>query len=96
MAYRLGVDVGGSFTDFAVLDDRTGKLFTLKVFSRPDPPGEEVLRALDTLKQRDGIDVMTMTIERLRKMTPEQRANLHENARKQLMRLSDPTYLRMQ
>lgn len=27
---------------------------------------------------------MTMTIERLRKMTPEQRANLHENARKQL------------
>lgn len=61
---------------------------------------------------------MTITIERLRKMTPEQRANLHENARKRLdnggqeiieliassglplssggMRLSDPTYLKMQ
>ncbi|MGO6791403.1 hypothetical protein [Rhizobium ruizarguesonis] len=27
---------------------------------------------------------MTMTIERLQKMTPEQRANLHENARKRI------------
>ncbi len=39
MAYRVGVDVGGSFTDFAVLDDATGEISTLKVFSRPDAPG---------------------------------------------------------
>lgn len=56
MAYRVGVDVGGSFTDFAVLDDETGQLSTLKVFSRPDAPGEEIILALDTLKSRDGID----------------------------------------
>nr|WP_245285052.1 hydantoinase/oxoprolinase N-terminal domain-containing protein [Agrobacterium tumefaciens] len=50
MGYRIGVDVGGSFTDFAVFDDGTGALSTLKVFSRPDAPGEEILLALDTLK----------------------------------------------
>lgn len=56
MGYRVGVDVGGSFTDFAVLNDETGALSTLKVFSRPDAPGEEIMLALDTLKARDGID----------------------------------------
>ncbi|WP_431324072.1 hydantoinase/oxoprolinase family protein [Rhizobium sp. YTU87027] len=56
MAYRVGVDVGGSFTDFAVLEEETGKLSTLKVFSRPDAPGEEILLALDRLKARDGIE----------------------------------------
>ncbi len=56
MTYRIGVDVGGSFTDFAVLNEDTGRLSTLKVFSRPDAPGEEILLALDTLKARDGMD----------------------------------------
>jgi N-methylhydantoinase A len=55
MTYRIGVDVGGSFTDFAVFDTMTGKLATLKVFSRPDAPGEEILSALDILSRRDGI-----------------------------------------
>lgn len=56
MSYRVGVDVGGSFTDFAVLNEETGALSTLKVFSRPDAPGEEILLALDRLKARDGVD----------------------------------------
>lgn len=55
MAYRVGVDVGGSFTDFAVINEVTGDIATLKVFSRPDAPGEEIMLALDTLKARDGI-----------------------------------------
>lgn len=56
MTYRVGVDVGGSFTDFAVINDVTGDISTLKVFSRPDAPGEEIMLALDTLNGRDGID----------------------------------------
>ncbi len=55
MGYRVGVDVGGSFTDFAVLDEANGKISTLKVFSRPDAPGEEILAGLKTLRERDGI-----------------------------------------
>ncbi|TKC79098.1 hydantoinase/oxoprolinase family protein [Trinickia terrae] len=56
MGMRIGVDIGGSFADFAVLDDRTGELKTLKVFSRPDSPGAEVLRGMEGLAERYGID----------------------------------------
>lgn len=56
MGLRIGVDIGGSFADFAVLDDASGELKTLKVFSRPDSPGSEVLRGMEQLRERDGID----------------------------------------
>ncbi|AOJ72467.1 MULTISPECIES: hydantoinase/oxoprolinase family protein [Burkholderia] len=55
MGIRIGVDIGGSFADFAVLDDATGELKTLKVFSRPDSPGSEVLRGMEALGERYGI-----------------------------------------
>ncbi|CAM5519016.1 hydantoinase/oxoprolinase family protein [Frigidibacter albus] len=54
MGYRIGVDVGGSFTDFAVLDD-SGALTTLKVFSRPDAPGAEITAGLGRLAADHGI-----------------------------------------
>lgn len=56
MRYRVGVDIGGSFTDFAVLDQQTHQIHTLKVLSRPDRPGSEILTGLQQLHQRDGID----------------------------------------
>ncbi|WP_042301279.1 hydantoinase/oxoprolinase family protein [Paraburkholderia kururiensis] len=56
MATRIGVDIGGSFADFAVLDDETGELKTLKVFSRPESPGTEVLRGMEGLAERYGVD----------------------------------------
>ncbi|AFL51572.1 N-methylhydantoinase A [Sinorhizobium fredii] len=56
MSYRIGVDVGGSFTDFAVFDETNGRLATLKVFSRPDEPGAEITAGLTKLKARDGLD----------------------------------------
>ncbi|MEI6000005.1 hydantoinase/oxoprolinase family protein [Paraburkholderia bengalensis] len=61
MGLRIGVDIGGSFADFAVLDDATGELKTLKVFSRPDSPGSEVLRGMEALRVRDGIDPTDVT-----------------------------------
>ncbi|MFH8134921.1 hydantoinase/oxoprolinase family protein [Pantoea osteomyelitidis] len=56
MRYRVGVDIGGSFTDFAVLDRQTHQIHTLKVLSRPDQPGSEILTGLQQLRQRDAID----------------------------------------
>ncbi|OCJ66320.1 hydantoinase [Agrobacterium tumefaciens] len=61
MTYRVGVDVGGSFTDFAVINEGTGDISTLKVFSRPDAPGKEIMLALNTLKTRDNIDPMQIS-----------------------------------
>ena len=55
MTYRVGVDIGGSFTDFAFLDEDTGTLRSLKVFSRPDEPGAEVTRGLARAAELYGI-----------------------------------------
>lgn len=56
MTLRIGVDIGGSYTDFVVLDDETKALQTLKVFSRPDAPGTEVIAGVAGLVERYGID----------------------------------------
>ena len=56
MSLRIGVDIGGSFADFAVLDESTRTIQTLKVFSRPDAPGSEVLAGIEQLKARHGLD----------------------------------------
>jgi N-methylhydantoinase A len=55
MTLRIGVDIGGSFADFAVLDSETGSVRSLKVFSRPDSPGTEVLQGMELLATRYGI-----------------------------------------
>ncbi len=55
MAYRVGVDIGGSFTDFALFDEETKSLKSLKVFSRPDEPGSEILNGIKAAELRYGI-----------------------------------------
>ena len=55
MSYRVGVDIGGSFTDFAIFDEATRGLQSLKVFSRPDEPGAEVIEGIRLLEERYGI-----------------------------------------
>ena len=55
MGFRVGVDIGGSFTDFAVLDEKDNSVRTLKVLSRPDKPGAEVTQGLSILARRDGV-----------------------------------------
>ncbi|MFD2238177.1 hydantoinase/oxoprolinase family protein [Aureimonas populi] len=55
MSFRVGVDIGGSFTDFALFDEASRTLRTLKVFSRPDEPGAEVLAGLALAGERYGI-----------------------------------------
>ncbi|MEQ9333924.1 hydantoinase/oxoprolinase family protein [Thalassobaculum sp.] len=55
MGYRIGVDIGGTFTDFCVFDERTRELQTLKVLSTPDRPGAEMLDGLAELQRRYGV-----------------------------------------
>ena len=55
MGYRIGVDIGGTFTDFCVFDEQTRELQTLKVLSTPDRPGAEVVTGLAELEKRHGI-----------------------------------------
>ena len=61
MGFRVGVDIGGSFTDFAVFDEQTRAVSSLKVFSRPDEPGAEVLEGIRLLGERHGIPANAIT-----------------------------------
>lgn len=51
--YRVGVDVGGTFTDLVMLDRETGETRTVKTPSTPAKPSEGILNALGLL----GIDM---------------------------------------
>lgn len=55
MGYKVGVDIGGSFTDFAVFDESSKTIKSMKVFSRPDDPGAEVLAGIKALEERYAI-----------------------------------------
>jgi N-methylhydantoinase A len=48
--YRLGCDIGGTFTDFVLLNDQTGEIMTGKCLTTPVDPSdavEEGIRALE-------------------------------------------------
>lgn len=43
MAHRLGIDIGGTFTDFALVDDETGQTAVHKQLTTPQDPSQAVL-----------------------------------------------------
>lgn len=47
--FRVTVDTGGTFSDFVVFDEQTGRYRILKVPSTPDDPARAVLDGLDRL-----------------------------------------------
>src|SRR3954452_11814836 len=42
-SYRLGVDVGGTFTDLLLIDETSGQLYSAKVPSTPEDSSKGVL-----------------------------------------------------
>ena len=52
MPYRLGVDVGGTFTDLLMIDEDTGETWRAKTPSTPADPSIGVLAGLDKVYQR--------------------------------------------
>jgi N-methylhydantoinase A len=56
MSYRLGVDVGGTFTDLLLINEETGKTFTAKVPSTPEDSSIGVLNGVARICDESGID----------------------------------------
>lgn len=54
--YRIGVDVGGTFTDFTLLDEQAGRLLYHKTPSTPGDPSEAVEIGLSELIEKQKID----------------------------------------
>ncbi len=55
--YRLGVDIGGTFTDFALYDERGGRLAIHKQLTTPDDPSRAVLEGTRTLLVREDVSM---------------------------------------
>jgi len=55
MAWRIGVDIGGTFTDVAMVDETTGRIGVAKVPTTSADLAHGVLRALETAMSRYGL-----------------------------------------
>ncbi|BCP52164.1 hydantoinase [Kaistia sp. 32K] len=55
LRYRLGVDIGGTFTDVLVMEEESGRLVALKVPSNRKNPEDAILAGLGQLDERHDI-----------------------------------------
>jgi N-methylhydantoinase A len=51
ITYRLGCDIGGTFTDFVLVNDQTGQFYTTKCLTTPADPSDAVERGIGELNQ---------------------------------------------
>lgn len=56
MTYRLGVDVGGTFTDLFLVNEKSGQVFTAKVPSTPADQSIGVLNGIERVCRTAGIE----------------------------------------
>ncbi len=56
MSYRLGVDVGGTFTDLLLINEESGDTFTAKVPSTPEDSSIGVLNGIARICEESGVD----------------------------------------
>ena len=52
----IGVDVGGTFTDFHAMNISDGRVFLHKTPSTPNDPSLAIMTGLDALLEKSGID----------------------------------------
>jgi N-methylhydantoinase A len=56
VSYRLGIDVGGTFTDLLLVDEKSGRTWSAKVPSTPKDQSVGVLKGLDRICKLAGIE----------------------------------------
>jgi N-methylhydantoinase A len=54
-SYKIGVDVGGTFTDVSLLSERDGVFVVHKVPSTPEDPSEAIMRGISEILQMRGV-----------------------------------------
>ncbi len=56
MSFRLGVDVGGTFTDLLLINEESGDTYTAKVPSTPEDSSIGVLNGIARICEESGVD----------------------------------------
>ena len=56
MAYRLGVDIGGTFTDATLIDEDGGSVFCAKVPSTPAAPADGFMSAVERILETNRVE----------------------------------------
>ncbi len=62
MAWRIGVDIGGTFTDVAIVDDESGRIGVAKSLTTPRDLADGVLNALGSAMRTYGIAATDVTL----------------------------------
>lgn len=62
MTYRIGIDIGGTFTDFALFDDERHDVITHKSLTTPAKPEEAVLEGVLAVAVKAGIAVADISM----------------------------------
>lgn len=57
MGYKLGCDVGGTFTDVLLINSESGEFFTAKVLSTPEDSSKGVLNGIEKVCQTANIEL---------------------------------------
>jgi N-methylhydantoinase A len=55
-SHRVGIDIGGTFTDLVLIDDASGERAIGKVLTTPDDPSEAVEQGLRGLLEREDVE----------------------------------------
>ena len=53
--HSIGIDIGGTFTDFVAYDTGTGALSSLKILTSPEDPARAVFEGLEILRNSHGL-----------------------------------------
>src|SRR5215211_6209774 len=56
-SYHVGVDIGGTFTDFVLLDEGSGSLRLHKKLTTPDDPARGAVEGLEELLEPAGVSL---------------------------------------
>ena len=61
MSYMIGVDVGGTFTDFSLFDTQSGQLNHYKRSSTPEDPSKAIMGGIQEILAEQHIDPMDVS-----------------------------------
>ena len=61
MTYRIGVDIGGTFTDFAMIHESSGELYFDKLLTTPKDPSVAVLEGLKRMIATHNVPIAEVT-----------------------------------